>query len=79
MLEVISSHHHDNRFNGVPPAMPGVPHHTIVCHGLVWPIIVMTVQIARVTPVRGKKRMKPSHCSCPESLKTLPDVPEWLF
>lgn len=77
MLEVVSSHHHDNRFNGVPPAVPGVPHHTIICHGLVWSLIVMTIQIARVTPVREKRRIK--RCSFLESLKMLPDVPGWLF
>lgn len=32
--------------------MPGVPHHAVIRHGLVWSIIVMPIQIARITPVR---------------------------
>lgn len=55
MLKVSSSYHHDHRFNRVPPTMPSVPHHPVISHGLVRPIIVVTIQVARVTPVREEE------------------------
>lgn len=51
MLEVGGPHHHDHRFDGVPPTMPCVPHHPVIGHRLVRPFVVMTVQIPWITPV----------------------------
>lgn len=56
MLEVSGSHHHDHGLDGVPPTVPRVPHHPVVSHGLVRPLVVMSVQVPGVTPATGKRQ-----------------------
>lgn len=36
--------------------MPRVPHHAVVRHGFERPVVVVTVQVTCVTPVRGKSQ-----------------------
>lgn len=55
-FEVGRSYHHDDRLDGVGPAVPRVPHHAVVRHGFERPVVVVTVQVTCVTPVRGKSQ-----------------------
>lgn len=67
-FEVGRSYHHDDRLDGVGPAVPRVPHHAVVRHGFERPVVVVTVQVTCVTPVRGKSQnsqlTRSSNSSC---------------
>lgn len=44
---------HFHCFERVPPAVPGVPHYPAVSQCAVWPLVVESIQIGRVTS-RGR-------------------------
>lgn len=62
-FKVCRSDFHDNRFQRIPPPMPGVPNNPVVCLGSVGTSVVQTIQVGRVTP-GGKVKGNSNKASC---------------